>query len=116
MTGSQIRRIRKRLGWTQEQLAEKMGVTANTVARWERDEMSISEPAAKLIRRLAMVKTQKAVEVKLKDGRILVFEEITDISATDHRLKLYSGTEVVADFDRIDVSSWFAPDRVVDGE
>ncbi|MGD0075361.1 MAG: helix-turn-helix domain-containing protein [Candidatus Binataceae bacterium] len=49
MSGKQLREIRKRLGWTQQQMAEKLGVWRNSVARWERDEMAISEPVARLI-------------------------------------------------------------------
>ncbi len=49
MTGKQLRKIRDRLKWTQVQLAEAVGVTSNTVARWERGEVPIREPMAKLI-------------------------------------------------------------------
>ncbi len=49
MRGSELRSIREELGWTQRQLAEALGVAANTVARWERDERGISAPVAKLI-------------------------------------------------------------------
>lgn len=41
MSGKELRKRRKDLGLTQEQLAERLEVTANTVARWERDEMKI---------------------------------------------------------------------------
>lgn len=49
MRGRELQARRKRLGWTQSALAKAVGVAPNTVARWERDEMSISEPVARLI-------------------------------------------------------------------
>ena len=53
MTGDELRRVRKRLGLTQVQLAKELGVHWNSVARWERGEVGISEPVAKLLRILA---------------------------------------------------------------
>jgi hypothetical protein len=44
MTGGQLRSERKRLELTQAKLADALGVTANTVARWERGEMNIAQP------------------------------------------------------------------------
>lgn len=41
------------MGLTQVQLAKRLGVAGNTVARWERDEMSISKPVETLIKILA---------------------------------------------------------------
>jgi transcriptional regulator with XRE-family HTH domain len=41
MEGKALRESRKKLGYTQDGLAKKLGVSANTVARWERDEMAI---------------------------------------------------------------------------
>jgi DNA-binding transcriptional regulator YiaG len=52
MSGAECRRIRRSLGLTQVEFAEQLGVTGNTVARWERDEMAIREPMAKLVRLL----------------------------------------------------------------
>lgn len=49
MTGKDLRKHRKQLDLTQAGLAERLGVTANTVARWERDEIPIREPMARLI-------------------------------------------------------------------
>ena len=53
MTNVEIRAFREKLGWTQMALAEAIGVTSNTVARWERGEMAISEPAARLLQKIA---------------------------------------------------------------
>jgi transcriptional regulator with XRE-family HTH domain len=53
MDGDEIRALRGKLGWTQIALAEAVGVTSNTVARWERGEMAISEPAARLLQKIA---------------------------------------------------------------
>jgi len=50
MTGREIRAVRKRLGLSQALFAEMVGVQRNTVARWERDELAIGEPAARFIK------------------------------------------------------------------
>jgi transcriptional regulator with XRE-family HTH domain len=52
MKGKTLRTIRKHLGLTQVKLAKAIGVTGNTVARWERGELPIREPMARLIQRL----------------------------------------------------------------
>ena len=49
MVGRELRAIRQRLKLTQAEFAELVGVTSNTIARWERDEMSIREPTVRLI-------------------------------------------------------------------
>jgi len=59
MTGKELSGIRDRLKWTQVQLAEAVGVASNTVARWERGEMAIPEPAARLIKILSKQKGGK---------------------------------------------------------
>ena len=56
MKGNELRRIRKRMVLTQAQMAEVVGVTRNTVARWERDEVPMREPMARLIRMVAQTK------------------------------------------------------------
>ena len=40
---NRLKKARARLGWTQEQLAARLGVAGNTVARWERGEVSPNE-------------------------------------------------------------------------
>ena len=41
MESAQLRRIRDLMRWTQLQAADKVGVTENTWARWERGEMAV---------------------------------------------------------------------------
>lgn len=59
MTGAEIRELRKALGYTQAKLAEEVGVTANTVARYERDELRPSPPVLKLLKLLAMLVAER---------------------------------------------------------
>ncbi len=66
MTGSEVRRIRRRLGLTQTQFAKRVGVHLVTVSRWERGEMGIRESAAKLIRLLAQMKAKGTVKRKAR--------------------------------------------------
>ena len=53
MTGDELRGIRAKLGLTLVGMAELIGVHWNTIARWERDEVGIPEPAARLARILS---------------------------------------------------------------
>jgi transcriptional regulator with XRE-family HTH domain len=59
MTGEQIKRLRKALGYTQARLAEDVGVTANTIARYEREELSPSPPVQKLLKILEIIATER---------------------------------------------------------
>jgi putative transcriptional regulator len=59
MTGAEIKGLRKRLGYTQARLAEELGVTANTVARYERDELKPSPPVMKLLKLLELLNSEK---------------------------------------------------------
>jgi putative transcriptional regulator len=56
MTGAQIKELRKNLGYTQARLAEEVGLTPNTIARYERDELKPSPPVLKLLRLLELSK------------------------------------------------------------
>jgi DNA-binding transcriptional regulator YiaG len=49
----ELKRMRARLGLTQVKLAAELGVTSNTVARWETGIRGIPEPVARLVERLA---------------------------------------------------------------
>jgi transcriptional regulator with XRE-family HTH domain len=55
MTGRAVRRVRKRLGLTQAAFAGRVGVISNTVARWERDELTVGSTAAILIKLLGQL-------------------------------------------------------------
>jgi transcriptional regulator with XRE-family HTH domain len=59
MTGEQIKRLRKALGCTQARLAEEVGVTANTIARYEREELSPSPPVQKLLKILEIIVSER---------------------------------------------------------
>lgn len=50
LEASELRRLRTRAGLTQAALAARLGIKPNTVARWEQQVRSISEPMARLIR------------------------------------------------------------------
>jgi transcriptional regulator with XRE-family HTH domain len=49
MKGEVFRQRRKALNMTQVELAQALGVSSNTVARYERNEIRIPEPVARLI-------------------------------------------------------------------
>lgn len=49
MKGAALRKRRKALGMTQAGLAKSVGLSPNTVARYERDEVGIPEPVARLV-------------------------------------------------------------------
>jgi DNA-binding transcriptional regulator YiaG len=53
MTPAGLKRIRRELGLTQEELAARLGVQRETVARWETGARGIAEPIARLVRRVA---------------------------------------------------------------
>ena len=59
MVGKELRAIRARLRLTQVELAEVVGVTSNTVARWERDEMAMRERRARLIQGIYAAKKKR---------------------------------------------------------
>lgn len=52
MTGPQLRRVRKALSLSQAALAERLGIHSNTLARYERGELVIAEPVARLAKLL----------------------------------------------------------------
>lgn len=59
MNGAEIKELRRILGYTQAKLAEEVGVTPNTIARYERDEFKPSSPVMKLLKLLEMLATER---------------------------------------------------------
>jgi transcriptional regulator with XRE-family HTH domain len=59
MTGTEVRAIRIRLKLTQQELADKVGVTRVTVARWELGLMGIRQSASRLLQFLAAQSERK---------------------------------------------------------
>ena len=59
MTGEQIKELRKSLGYTQARLAEEVGLTPNTIARYERDELKPSPPVLKLLKLIELSKVDR---------------------------------------------------------
>ncbi|HVF51422.1 MAG TPA: helix-turn-helix domain-containing protein [Pyrinomonadaceae bacterium] len=59
MTAAQVKELRKALGYTQARLAEELGVTPNTVARYERGEFKPSAPVLKLLKLLEMLAIER---------------------------------------------------------
>ena len=49
MKGVTMRTRRKQLGMTQQELASAIGTHKNTIARYERNELMIPEPVARLL-------------------------------------------------------------------
>jgi transcriptional regulator with XRE-family HTH domain len=56
MTGRELRRLRRSVGLTQRTLAEHLGMTANYIARLERDEVAVRE-----VVRLAVLKVVESL-------------------------------------------------------
>lgn len=52
MTGKEIKEKRKAKGWTQRELADLVGVTRETVTRWETEKMKPHPAAIRLLRML----------------------------------------------------------------
>jgi transcriptional regulator with XRE-family HTH domain len=52
MTAEELKALRIRLGMTQEELAQKIGVARNTITRWEIGLRHIPEPVARLVQLL----------------------------------------------------------------
>ena len=62
MTGKEMRRIRKRLGLSQHGLGDALGLHWNTIARLERNELTIMKQTELALRYLLLVKFKRGRE------------------------------------------------------
>jgi transcriptional regulator with XRE-family HTH domain len=69
MKGRELRAIRKRLGWSQAQLAEAVGVASNSIARQERGEIGIRESLSRLVRLIAEQRARNETAADTRSGR-----------------------------------------------
>jgi len=53
VTGAEFKETRARLGWSQQEIADKLGVSVRTIKYYEAGRVPISSPAAKLLGLLA---------------------------------------------------------------
>jgi transcriptional regulator with XRE-family HTH domain len=56
---------------SQAKLAARLGVTVTSVARWERDERTIAEPVARLVRVLVEIQTKAPSDLAARVARLL---------------------------------------------
>ena len=56
LTGAEARFLRKWLGWSGQDTADRLGFTPEHVSRWENGKVPISETADKLLRSLVLVR------------------------------------------------------------
>jgi transcriptional regulator with XRE-family HTH domain len=59
MTGAELRRLRQRAGLSQRQLATKLGLHWNSVARMEREELPVRAVVALAVRSVVSAPTSR---------------------------------------------------------
>ena len=65
MTPAEVMALRKSLGWTQEQMAQQLGVTWTSVQRWETSKVKPSPMAVRALEALAQqVAVRRAADAK----------------------------------------------------
>lgn len=70
MRPDEIARIRERLRLTQQELADLLGVNRVAIARWETGARNISEPAARLLRRIHEERAgRQRKTARIRDGK-----------------------------------------------
>jgi transcriptional regulator with XRE-family HTH domain len=84
MTGQELRNTRKRLALTQAELGEKLGISGNTIARWEREEIL---PQSAEMLRLAMARLEDELRANGHDSLERVQQGAEKISRIAKQMK-----------------------------
>jgi HTH-type transcriptional regulator / antitoxin MqsA len=99
LTGNQIKAIRKKLGLTQEQMAEIVGGGLKSLARYESEQVCQSKGMDNLLRILdAYPETLKIIQKKTSSTKIIYLDDARDKKAYQLReTPVFVGTEEVVD-------------------
>lgn len=73
--GDKLRKLRKERDWTQQQLAEKLGVHGRDITRWEKNKV---KPRATTLAKLAEVFDVTVEELTLDNGSLRLDTVIPD--------------------------------------
>jgi transcriptional regulator with XRE-family HTH domain len=94
--GTAIRKRRKKLGWSQEQLAEKAGVTFQQMQRYENGSTMLN---VENVQRIADILGLPVADFFAADNSLTVAEPVESYFATDEKalLRHYRSITVVAD-------------------
>jgi DNA-binding transcriptional regulator YiaG len=87
LSGKELRFLRKEMDLTQAELGRFIGLSSQQVARWEKAESAISQPADYLLRKLYLEHING--EVSLKE----LVEELDDKDSSEPREQLFSAAD-----------------------
>lgn len=83
--GKRIATLRKNQGWTQEQLGEKVGVSAQAVSKWENDQACPDITIIPLLAELFGVSTDELLGVKPIDPHVVILDKEKEINPEDNK-------------------------------
>jgi len=81
LTGAEIKFLRKTIDLTQEELAEALGNNAQSIARWEKGQITIPGDAEKLLRVVFFARL--TTEEELRALRDLIVDGLVELDAFD---------------------------------
>lgn len=78
MVGDQIRKMRKSRGWSQEELAEKMNTSRQSVSRWEDGSVSPSASSISELCRVFQVSANYFFDEEAADSKSVPVESVSE--------------------------------------